>query len=152
MLDTECPVIYGAGRTGRELADYFSVRQIPVYCFIDSDNHKDNQIINGIPVKNKDTIDRLPPGTSVIAAAADADEICREILSIRKDLKVFTCVGTRIAIHLIHLQMFSFYFIRRSVYLIDKGIIPKRLITWNDARPETLSLIMVLLSVNGKIL
>jgi len=24
--------------------------------------------------------------------------------------------------------MFSFYFIRRSVYLIDKGIIPKRLI------------------------
>lgn len=90
VLDTECPVIYGAGRTGRELADYFSVRQIPVYCFIDSDNHKDNQIINGIPVKNKDTIDRLPPGTSVIAAAADADEICREILSIRKDLKVFT--------------------------------------------------------------
>lgn len=74
-------VIWGAGKNGKILADYFRKRNINIKFFIDSDCRKAGHEINGVKVYGKDKLGELHIGTSLIEALSDytaIDKMIRE--------------------------------------------------------------------------
>lgn len=68
-------VIWGAGYNGKALASYFSDRNIPICCFIDSDKRKIGSNINGAIIYDIERVETLSDETSVIEASKGYLEI-----------------------------------------------------------------------------
>lgn len=74
-FDSSNIVVWGAGKNGKEISDYFSKKNIPIKYFIDSDYSKVGNEINGVEIYGIEKADSLGSGICLIEALERYSEI-----------------------------------------------------------------------------
>lgn len=86
-FDKRQAIIYGAGKTGRQVLDFLHSVGIEVLCFIDSNRERIGNKIEGIPVEDVSLLKQLPVSAYVIEAGysyIEMDETVTKYIGIKK--------------------------------------------------------------------
>lgn len=120
-FDSSNIVVWGAGKNGKEISDYFSKKNIPIKYFIDSDHSKVGNEINGVKIYGIEKVDALESGVCLIEALERYTEIDSMMQNKAPEINCFLYCNRGRAFHPVELLYLREVAKNKDVYIYGQN-------------------------------
>lgn len=120
-FDSSNIVVWGAGKNGKEILDYFSKKNIPIKYFIDSDHSKAGNEINGVKIYGIEKADSLGSEICLIEALERYSEIDSIMQNKAPEIKCYLYCNRGRAFHPVELLYLREVAKNKDVYIYGRN-------------------------------